>query len=133
MFTSGDESAISRRKRNLGFIELPDHALDVLSHYTQRTDWEVALVVGRARDSHVMRMAEILQIPAMEAPERLPLLGCDRVIVNDQPAALLDTVRGVLDGTAIEVVSLAEALAEVRGQTRDVPSVETCADEPCRG
>ena len=89
MFTSGDESATPRRKRNLGFIELPDHALDVLSHYTQRADWDVVLVVGHARDSHVMRMAEILQIPAMDAPERLPLLGCDRVIVNDQTASLL--------------------------------------------
>ncbi len=127
MFTSGDGPATPRRKRNLGFIELPDCALDVLSHYTQRADWEVVLVVGHARDSHVMRMAEILQIPAMEAPERLPLLGCDRVIVNDQPSSLLALARSVLDGTEIEVVPLTEALGEVRGQTLDVQPLEISA------
>ncbi len=116
MCTPGDGPATPRGKNNLGFVELPDHALDLLSHYTQSEDWEVVLVVSRARDTDVMRMAEILQIPTMEAPERLPLLSCSRVIVGDQPSNIMDTTREVLEGSAVEIVPLEQALTEVRSQ-----------------
>ncbi len=113
MSSRQDPSAPSGRKRNVGFIELPDEALDVFSHYTQLPDWDVVLVVSQVYDSYAVRMAEILQVPVLDAANRLSLLSCDRVIVGQRPMSLLATVREILEETPVEVVPVVDALRDL--------------------
>ncbi len=106
-------SSASGRRRNVGFVELPDEALDVFSHYTQLPDWDCVLVVSQVYDSYAVRMAEILQIPVLDVANRLSLLACDRVIVGNRPASLLASIQELLAETAVEVVALERALKEL--------------------
>ena len=116
------------RKRNLGFVELPDEALDLFSHYTQLPEWDVVLVVNREGDSYAARMAEILQIPVLDVANRLALLSCNRVVVGDHPASLLASVQEMVNDTAVEVLSLDEALDEAGIQRRETTQEESTAE-----
>ena len=68
-------------KKVIGFIELPDDALDLFGHYARRPDWEVGVVVSIDGQSYAARMAGILTIPLLDRPNRPALVTCDRLIV----------------------------------------------------
>jgi GAF domain-containing protein len=94
---------------NVAFVELPDEALDLFSRLTQRSGTQVLLVVSNDQDNYAIRMAEILQIPVLDYPNRLSLIGCDTVIVGPYPEDSVDEVREMLSGTEAEVYSVEEA------------------------
>jgi GAF domain-containing protein len=134
MSSRPDSAPSLGRKRNVGFIELPDEALDVFSHYTQLPDWDVALVVSTVYDSYAVRMAEILQVPVLDVPNRLSLLSCGRVIVGNRPVSLLATVRELLAETAVEVIPVDEALQELGTAGPSSPGEEKpAANAPAAG
>jgi len=95
--------------RRVGLVELPDDALDLLSHYTQDPWFEVVLVVGVDPESYPMRMAEILQVPISDVASRMALGGCDLVVVGPKPSDLLNDVQEMMGGMPIEVISVTAA------------------------
>jgi GAF domain-containing protein len=110
----------------VGFVELPDEALDILTHYTQRDDVEVVLVASLGQDSYAVKMAEILKIPLLDVPNRLALSGCERVIVGPRPEEALDQVRDALEGTDIEILTTEQAfgiMKEEEAKVKPAPPV----------
>ena len=103
---------MSSPKKIIGFIELPDEALDLFGHYARRPDWEVGVVVSIDGQSYAARMAGILKIPLLDRPNRPALVTCDRLIVGKKPG-LRATVQELLDDTQVEVVPVEAALAEL--------------------
>jgi len=99
-------------KRIIGFIELPDEALDLFGHYARRPDWEVGVVVSIDGQSYAARMAGILKIPLLDRPNRPALVTCDRLIVGKKPG-LRATVQELLDDTQVEVVPVEAAMDEL--------------------
>lgn len=110
------------QKKAIGFVELPDEALDLFGHYAQRQNWVVAIVVSVDPQTYAVRMAQLLRIPVLEQPNRLALMGCQRVIVGAKPLSLTQTVRDLLADTEIEVIPAEEALAALK---RRSPTLET--------
>ena len=98
--------------KRIGFVELPDEALDLLSFYTQNSNSEVLLVVSLNPDSYAVRMADILSVPTLEFPDRVSLMSCDIIIVGPHPADQEDQIREMMEGTEATVMSLDEALAQ---------------------
>ena len=99
-------------KKVIGFIELPDEALDLFGHYARRPDWEVGVVVSIDGQSYAARMAGILKIPLLDRPNRPALVTCDRLIVGKKPG-LRATVQELLDDTQVEVIPVEAALEEL--------------------
>jgi len=99
-------------KKHIGFVELPDEALDLFGHYAQRPDWEVVVVVSVDAQSYAARMAEVLRVPLLDRPNRPALVPCDRLIVGKR-AGLVAMVKELVEDTPIEVVTLDAALAEM--------------------
>jgi GAF domain-containing protein len=99
-------------KKVIGFIELPDEALDLFGHYARRPDWEVGVVVSIDGQSYAARMAGILKIPLLDRPNRPALVTCDRLIVGKKPG-LRATVQELLDDTQVEVVPVEAAMEEL--------------------
>jgi hypothetical protein len=106
---------MANAKKTIGFIELPDEALDLFGHYAQRSNWEVAIVVSVDAQSYASRMADILKIPVLERPNRPALVACDRLIVGKKPG-LMATVRELVEDTKIEVVSVDDALRDLKAR-----------------
>lgn len=102
----------SVQKKRIGFVELPDEALDLFGYYAQRPDWELTLVIGVDARSYAARMADVLHIPILERPNRPALLGCDRLIVGKK-GGLMYVIQELTEGTDIEVVPLDAALLEL--------------------
>src|SRR5258705_938259 len=44
-------------KKKVALLGIPDDALDVLTHYTQGTDWETTVVVSVSADAYAARIA----------------------------------------------------------------------------
>jgi len=108
----------ARTKKTIGFIELPDEALDLFGQYALRPDWEVALVVNIDGQSYAARMAQILRVPLLDRPNRPALVVCDRLIVGKKPG-LRAMVQELLDGTPVEVIPVEDALRDLgAGGTR---------------
>lgn len=107
----------------VGFIELPDPALDLLTHFHQRDDASVIAVVGLIPHSYVLRMAEILQVPTTETPNRPTLSDCNVVIVGDRPAELHEQMTTLLEGMKCPVITVEEA-CEWTGVTLDEDDLE---------
>ncbi|NNF07570.1 MAG: GAF domain-containing protein [Candidatus Eisenbacteria bacterium] len=107
----------------VGFIELPDPALDLLTHFHQRDDASVVAVVGLIPHSYVLRMAEILQVPTTETPNRPTLSDCNVVIVGDRPAELHEQMTTLLGGMKCTVITVEEA-CEWTGVTLDEDDIE---------
>jgi len=99
-------------KKIIGFIELPDEALDLFGHYARRPDWEVGVVVSIDGQSYAARMAGILKIPLLDRPNRPALVTCDRLVVGKKPG-LRATVQELLDDTQVEVIPVEVALEEL--------------------
>lgn len=116
----------SKPKKTIGFVELPDEALDVFSHYAQRPDWQVGIVVSVDAHSYTVRMADLLKIPVLDTPNRPALVACDRVVVGNKPPKLLQKVRDLFEESQVEIVSLEEALTEL-GKS---PGASTAQSEP---
>jgi GAF domain-containing protein len=112
-------------KKTIGFIELPDEALDLFGHYARRPDWEVTVVVSIDGQSYAARMASILKIPLLDRPNRPALVMCDRLIVGKKPG-LRATVQELLDDTKVEVVAVEDAMQELSLlASRSVPEPAT--------
>jgi len=107
-----------------GFVDLPDEALDVFSHFTQDPGSEVVLVVSQDMDSYAMRMAEILKVPVLDVPNRLSLSSCDLIVVGPRNG-LLETIHEMMEGTATRVVSLDELSKEDGSGAESKTSAET--------
>ena len=99
-------------KKVIGFIELPDDALDLFGHYARRPDWEVGVVVSIDGQSYAARMAGILKIPLLDRPNRPALVTCHRLIVGKKPG-LRATVQELLDDTEVEVIPVEAAMEEL--------------------
>jgi len=99
-------------KKIIGFIELPDEALDLFGHYARRPDWEVGVVVSIDGQSYAARMAGILKIPLLDRPNRPALVTCDRLVVGKKPG-LRATVQELLDDTHVEVIPVEAAMEEL--------------------
>ena len=110
----------TKTKKYIGFVELPDEALDLFGHYAKRPHWEVSLVVSLNAFSYASRMADILQIPVLERPNRPALVSCDRLIVGNT-AGLAAMVNELVEDTDIEVIPLDEALRELGGTPQKKP------------
>ena len=111
----------SRRKNNVGLVELPDEALDLMNHYARSPEWDVAVVVSVDSDSYAVRMAEVLNIPVLEAANRLSLSSTNRLVVGEKPRSLLSSIREMMSGVDVEILSVSEALDEIqhRGGSSD--------------
>jgi GAF domain-containing protein len=107
------------QKKAIGFVELPDEALDLFGHYAQRPNWVVGIVVSVDPQTYAVRMAQLLHIPVLEQPNRLALMGCQRLIVGSKPASLIQTVRDFLADTETEVIPVEEALTELKRRSQE--------------
>lgn len=107
--------ADTKTKKSIGFVELPDDALDLFGHYAQRPEWEVVVVVSVDAQSYAARMAEVLRVPLLERPNRPALVPCDRLIVGKR-AGLVAMVKELVEDTPIEVMTLDAALAEMNAE-----------------
>ena len=105
-------------KKVIGFIELPDEALDLFGHYARRPDWEVGVVVSIDGQSYAARMAGILKIPLLDRPNRPALVTCDRLVVGKKPG-LRATVQELLDDTQVEVIPVEAAMEELAKLTAE--------------
>jgi GAF domain-containing protein len=110
-------------KKRIGFLELPDEALDLFGYYAQRPNWEVSLVVSVDAQSYAARMADVLKIPVLERPNRPALVECDRLIVGKK-AGLMAMINELIEDTDIEVIPLETAiLALASGHWKEVSQV----------
>jgi hypothetical protein len=96
----------------IGFIELPDQGLDLLTAYSRNPDWQIVLVVSLSPQSYAARMAEILRIPVIDTPNRPALSMCDRVVVGNNPSNLAETIREMVGSHPLEIQGLGEAARE---------------------
>ncbi len=123
-----------RQKKRIGFVELPDHAADLLIRMSQKPGWQVAVVVCKNASSEVVRVAESLGIPVLDAPHRTALVSCDRVVVGNQSLFILVSVKELLRASAVEVLRLsqfAELLEKEEKAQRVVPEAfEAAAPKP---
>ena len=118
------------RKKNVGFVELPDEELDILNYFARQPDWEVALVVSLNEQSYAVRMADVLQIPVMESGNRLSLSSCDYLVVGSHPQSLLGGIVEMMEGTGVKILTLAEAHARIRAaEEPSIPSEEGVLDD----
>jgi hypothetical protein len=101
-------------KKTIGFIELPDEALDLFGHYAQQAEWDVAIVVSVDGQSYAARMADILKIPVLERPNRPALVACNRLIVGKKPG-LMATIKELVEDTRIEIIPVEDALRSLKG------------------
>ncbi len=104
------------RQKNVGFVELPDSSLDVLNHYARRPEWDVRIVVSLDEQSYAVRMAEVLQIPTLDTPNRLSLSPCDYIVVGLMPSHLLNQIREMMAGTGAKVISVNDAETRIRSE-----------------
>ena len=104
------ESAL---KKKVALLGLPDDALDVLTHYTQGTDWETVVVVSASADAYAARMAEVLGIPVEDSIDPEQLAGCDLVIVGPDAGVDVETIREVLENEPVLVADLEEVSREL--------------------
>ena len=122
---------MSSPKKIIGFIELPDEALDLFGHYARRPDWEVGVVVSIDGQSYAARMAGILKIPLLDRPNRPALVTCDRLIVGKKPG-LRATVQELLDDTQVEVVPVEAALADLAAAAKSAQKQAPEAAKPAK-
>jgi hypothetical protein len=99
-------------KKRIGFVELPDEALDLFGHYAKRPNWEVAVVVSTHAQSYAARMGELLGLPVLERPDATALGSCDRIVVGNT-AGLMAMVNDLVDTARTEVLPLGEAIREM--------------------
>ena len=100
-------------KKKVALLGLPDDALDVLTHYTQGTDWETVVVVSPSAEAYAARMAEVLGIPVEESPDVELLAACDLVIVGPDAGMDVETVREILESEPVLVADLDEISREL--------------------
>ncbi len=105
---SSHPSSHLRSKKRIGFVELPDHSVDVLVRYSQRPAWHIAVVVSRDSGSEAAQIAAKLGIPVLETPHRAALASCDRIVVGNQNLHLFVSVKELLRGSAVEVLRLSQ-------------------------
>lgn len=108
------------QKKRIGFVELPDEALELIGLYAKRPDWEVAVVVSRDAESYAARMAEILQVPVIERANRPALMECNRIVAGNT-AGLIALINDLVEGTDIEVIPMDQAFRE-SGATPSKPT-----------
>jgi len=108
----------STQPTTVAFVELPDEALDILSHYTQDPGFNVTLVVSMEPDSYAIRMADILKVDILDVPNRLTLSMCDRIIVGPAPDDLVESIREMMDGTTTEVWTIPQVLETLGDSVR---------------
>jgi GAF domain-containing protein len=105
------ESAPLRKK--VALLGLPDEALDVLTHYTQGSDWETVVVVSASPDAYAARMAEVLGIPVQDVAHRDQLAACDLVIVGQEAGIDVESIREMLQDEPVLVADLDEVSREL--------------------
>ncbi len=105
------ESASSKKK--VALLGIPDDALDVLTHYTQGTDWETVIVINTSADAYATRMADVLGIPVADSVDTEQLVGCDLVIVGPDAGVDVETIREVLENEPVLVADLDEVSREL--------------------
>jgi len=100
-------------KKKVALLGIPDDALDVLTHYTQGTDWETTVVVSASADAYAARMAEVLGIPVADSVDPEHLAACDLVIVGPDAGVDVETIRGILENEPVLVADLDEVSREL--------------------
>jgi|GEM_PF-773858 len=100
-------------KKKVALLGIPDDALDVLTHYTQGTDWEAVVVVSSSADAYAARMAEVLGIPVADEVDPEQLVGCDLVIVGPEAGVDVGTIREILENEPVLVADLEEISREL--------------------
>jgi hypothetical protein len=107
-----EQPLTSPPKKKIGFVEMPDHAANLVLRYYQGDAWQPAVVVGSDPLSEVVRLTNRLKIPVEQSPSRFALAECARVVVGDAPETLFRTIVDLMAGTGVEVIPLAAALRE---------------------
>ena len=115
-----ERSRVRQSKQRIGFVELPDEALELFGHYAKRPNWEVAVVVSRDAESYAARMADILQVPVIERANRPALMECNRIVVGNT-TGLIALINDLVEGTDIEVIPIDQAFRE-SGSTPSKPA-----------
>ena len=105
------ETASTRKK--VALLGLPDDALDVLTHYTQGSDWETVVVVSPSEDAYAARMADVLGIPVETEADPEQLAACDLVIVGPDAGVDVETIREILENEPVLVADLEEVSREL--------------------
>src|SRR5262245_30215172 len=100
-------------KKKVALLGIPDDALDVLTHYTQGTDWETVVVVSTSADAYAARMAEVLGIPVEDSVDPEQLVGCDLVVVGPDAGVDVETIREILKYEPCLVADLDEVSREL--------------------
>jgi len=100
-------------KKKVALLGIPDDALDVLTHYTQGTDWETTVVVSPSADAYAARMADVLGIPVESSVDPEHLLACDLVIVGPDAGVDVETIREILENEPVLVADLDEVSREL--------------------
>lgn len=102
-FSSSQEVPTGKR---VGFVELPDEALEIFSHFTQSPVWSASVITSRGQDTYAVRMARVLGVPVESEPSAELLADCDLVIVGGEAVDRIETVREMLADTGIEILDM---------------------------
>jgi GAF domain-containing protein len=100
-------------KKKVALLGLPDDALDVLTHYTQGSDWETIVVVSPSEDAYAARMADVLGIPVVAEADPEQLAACDLVIVGPDAGVDVETIREILENEPVLVADLEDVSREL--------------------
>ena len=100
-------------KKKVALLGIPDDALDVLTHYTQGTEWETTVIVSASADAYAARMAEVLGIPVEDSVDPEHLVTCDLVIVGPDAGVDVETIREILENEPVLVADLDEVSREL--------------------
>jgi hypothetical protein len=93
-------------KRTVGFVDLPDAALEVIHEYDRDPQWIVWFVIGTDGARWVTRFARMRGIPVLPDAGLEALRACHRVVVGNPSSPTAQQVIQQATAAGIEVVTL---------------------------